>query len=397
MRREIHHKANARGDRKIGQPSLRCFIGLSLARGRVSFFARILSIFPRVNFILKIFRRAGSLRITCVLLAAAMVLLFWGTLFAARAGADAAASRFFGSWFVWVLRIVPLPALKMLSVILSVNLISAILFRIPRKLSSAGLYVIHGSLLFLIAGSFAGGLFRSVSDAYVLSGAGVQGKNEFHDVLETGSFEFELADTVSRPVNSFAADSFTLGAYSVVVDQFCENAEFDLVDDPGEELPKNRIGFPAKMTCVTPGDEPRPGALLRVRHSGWNEEERVLLSAMDESPFTLAGGETLRLSVRRHRLPFSVKVLAADSLGADVRIEERGENYRQRIALNAPFKRAPYAVYFSGVSPVGMDVLLVRFSVRQDAFAFVPYVFSALLFAGLLLHFGAALFRKVRR
>lgn len=351
-----------------------------------------------MNFILKIFRRAGSLRITCVLLAAYMVLLFWGTLFAARAGADVAASRFFCSWFVWVLRIVPLPALKSLSVILSVNLISAIIFRIPRKLPSIGLYVIHGSLLFLIAGSFAGGMLRSVSDAYVLSGAGVQGKNEFHDVLETGSFEFELADTVSRPVNSFTADSFALGAYSVIVDQFCENAEFDLVEDPGEELPKNRIGFPAKMTCVTPGDEPRPGALLRVRHSGWNEEEHVLLSAMDESPFTLAGGETLRLSMRRHRLPFSVEVLAADSLGADVHVKERsGGTYQRRIALNAPLKRAPYAVYFSGVSPVGMDVLLVRFSVRQDAFAFVPYVFSALLFAGLLLHFGVALFRKVRR
>jgi len=326
-----------------------------------------------------------------------MVLLFWGTLFAARAGADAAASRFFGSWFVWVLRIVPLPALKTVSVILSVNLISAIIFRIPRKLSSIGLYVIHGSLLFLIAGSFAGGAFRTVSDAYVLSGDGAQGKNEFHEVLEPGRFEFELADTISRPVNSFTADSFALGAYSVIVDQFCENAEFDLVEDPGEELPKNRIGFPAKMTCVTPGDEPRPGALLRVRHSGWNEEERVLLSAMDQSPFTLAGGETLRLSMRRHRLPFSVEVLAVDSLGADVRINEHGENYRQRIALNAPLKRAPYAVYFSGVSPVGMDVLLVHFSVRQDAFAFVPYVFSVLLFAGLLLHFGVALFRKVRR
>lgn len=351
-----------------------------------------------MKFILKNLRRAGSLRITCVLLAAAMVLLFWGTLFAARAGADVAASRFFGSWFVWVLRVIPLPALKSLAILLFLNLFFAVMFRIPHKRSSAGLYLIHGSLLFLIAGSFAGGAFRTVSDAYVLSGPGVQGKNEFHYVLETGRFEFELADSISRPVTSWSADSFGLGAYSVIVDEFCENAEFELVEDPSEELPKNRIGFPAKMTCVTPGEEPRPGALLRVRHSGWNEEERVLLSAMDETPFTLAGGETLRLSMRRQKLPFSVTVLAADSLGADVRIKERdGGTYQQRVALNAPLKKFPYAVYFSGVSPVGMDISLVHFSVRQDAFAFIPYVFSALLFVGLLLHFWMMLAGRNRK
>jgi hypothetical protein len=100
---------------------------------------------------------------------------------------------------------------------------------------------------------------------------------------------------------------------------------------------------------------------------------------------TLAGGETIRLSFAEDRLPFSVTVLSADSVGADVSVNVGGAILPRRIALNSPLKISPYAIYFGGVTAVMPQVNLVRFVVRRDYFAFVPYVFS--LLTGLMCSF----------
>ena len=98
---------------------------------------------------------------TAALLVAFLVLTFWGVLAQANAesmGASVALAtdRFFDSYFVWVLGVVPLPAFKSVAVVACANLIASMVFRMPRGWKNAGLWLMHVALLVLLAGGVVG-------------------------------------------------------------------------------------------------------------------------------------------------------------------------------------------------------------------------------------------------
>ena len=75
----------------------------------------------------------ASLKLTVFLLVAFLLVIFWGVLGqanveAAGMPADLAVDRFFGSYFVWVFDVVPVPAMKSLAVLACVNLVAAMGF-----------------------------------------------------------------------------------------------------------------------------------------------------------------------------------------------------------------------------------------------------------------------------
>ena len=106
-------------------------------------------------------RRLSSLNFTVVLLVAFLLLTFWGVLAQANAesagfSAALAVDRFFDSFFIWALGVVPLPAFKSVAVVACVNVIASMMYRLPRGWKSAGLWLMHVALLVLLAGGIAG-------------------------------------------------------------------------------------------------------------------------------------------------------------------------------------------------------------------------------------------------
>lgn len=102
-------------------------------------------------------KKLSSLKFTVVLLIAFLLLTFWGVLAqvnAESAGlpASVAVDRFFGSYFIWILGVIPLPAFKGLAVLAAVNVFASLMFRMPRGLKNVGLWVIHFALLVLLVG-----------------------------------------------------------------------------------------------------------------------------------------------------------------------------------------------------------------------------------------------------
>ena len=91
----------------------------------------------------------SSLKVTVAILVAFLLLTFWGVLAQAQGGSVEAGERFFKSYFVWVLGVVPLPAFKSLSLIAGVNLLASLAFRMPRGFKFAGLWMMHVALLVL--------------------------------------------------------------------------------------------------------------------------------------------------------------------------------------------------------------------------------------------------------
>lgn len=237
-----------------------------------------------MNFLKRFFSFAGSLQVTCVLLIALFTLVFWGTLFEARAGVEYGVERFFDSWFLDVAGVVPVPALKSLAVLLGVNLFCACLFRIPRKVKNMGLYLIHIALLVIIFGSLAESHYRFSSEVFALV---------------------------------------------------------------GENIPI--------------------------------EKKRVVLDSADNLSFVL---------------------ISADSVHAEVNVYEGKRERSFWIAPNSPLNVSFYSVYFESLEPLSSygiesrDADVVRFWVKRDPFAFIPYLFSAMLFVGFVLHLGIRLWLK---
>ena len=169
-------------------------------------------------------RLLGSLQFGLILLIALFALIFWGTLFEAKAGVELGSARFFDAWWILVAGIFPFPALKSLAVLLFFNVLSTCIFRIPHTWKKFGLLLVHLSVLILIAGSFAGSLYKESFQAFGLEGGEVRidsTENVGFQILDTDSagctiVRGDKADTVSLEWNS----PQKIGSYMVYFGEF---------------------------------------------------------------------------------------------------------------------------------------------------------------------------------
>ncbi len=212
----------------------------------------------------------GSFRVGIAILCVFSILVFWGTLFEARAGMEWGTERFFGSWILLVAGVFPFPAMKTVAVFLLFHLLLAVLLRIPHTWKKFGILLVHVSVMVLVLGSLVGASFRKSFEIF-----GVEGSE-------------------------------------------------------------------------------------------------VVLDSARETSFRL---------------------LKADS--AECLIESSADRNPMRVAWNEPRSVGDFSVYFGETLAITPNVKAVRFLVKRDPLAFVPYLFSCLLFAGIFLG-AVAKFRKAR-
>lgn len=154
-------------------------------------------------------KKLASLKVTVVLLVAFLVLTFWGTL--AQANAEAAGypasiavDRFFGSYFIWALGVVPLPAFKSIAILACVNLVASMVFRMPRGWKNAGLWLMHVALLVLLAGGIVGSEIKREYNGF--------------EVVALNSVELPDSSGTVQKLKLYAADD-SLGAEPANLDE----------------------------------------------------------------------------------------------------------------------------------------------------------------------------------
>lgn len=154
-------------------------------------------------------KKLASLKVTAFVLVAFLVLTFWGTL--AQANAEAAGipasvaiERFFDSFFIWVLGVVPLPAFKSVAVVACANLVASMVFRMPRGWKNAGLWLMHVALLVLLAGGVVGSEIKREYNGF--------------EVVALNSVELADSSATAQKVKFYAADD-SLGVEPVNLDE----------------------------------------------------------------------------------------------------------------------------------------------------------------------------------
>ena len=125
-------------------------------------------------------RKLASLKMTCALLVAFLLLTFWGVLAQANAeslgaSVEVATNRFFGSYFVWAVGYIPLPAFKLVAALGVVHLVLCLVCRMPRGWRFSGLWLMHIALIVLLLGSLVGSEIKQEYNGYAIVPAEVAG------------------------------------------------------------------------------------------------------------------------------------------------------------------------------------------------------------------------------
>ena len=144
--------------------------------------------------------RLSSLKLTAALLVAFMLLTFWGVMAqvnaeAAGLQATVAVDRFFDSYVIWVLGVVPLPAFKSVALLACVNIVASMAFRMPRGWKNAGLWIMHVALLVLLAGGVVGSAVKREYNGFaVVRSEAAEGAKFFDAKDSLGTSPVDITD-----------------------------------------------------------------------------------------------------------------------------------------------------------------------------------------------------------
>lgn len=369
-----------------------------------------------------------SLKLTIVCLAAAMVLIFAGTISQVHLGIWEAQQRYFQSLFVWWpaeghgFRIPIFPGGHLIGAVLLVNLVAAHAKRFQWAWRKLGIHLTHAGLIIMLAGGLFTDLFAVESHMRLASG---DTKNYSEDprrielaIIDTTDREFDQVTAIPEAVlrQSRTIEHKSL-PFQIVVRHFYQNSRLRMAGEEGVTLKPIATQGPGARIVV----EPAP------RATGVNERDVVtaaieiiptkgaslgtwLVSDALGAPQTFScAGRSWQLVMRpaRYYKPYSVtlqKFTHERYVGTEIpknfasRITlidpERDVNRNVLIYMNHPLRYRGDTYYQAGFERDDRTSILQV--VRNPSFI-APYVACIVVAAGLLVQFGYHLIGFLRR
>ena len=362
-----------------------------------------------------------SLRLTVILLALALVLVFIGTLAQVNLGLWVVQKQYFGSFFfLWTppgtnLKI-PFPGGYLLGGLLLVNLIAAHIKRFELSKKKFGIFLVHAGLILLLVGQLLTQIYQVESFMTIEEGS-QKNYSEGH-ASELAVIDVTDPDTdtvVAIPQQLLARRKEITHAslpFKINVHSFYENADPKI--DSGKlayeprpfQVAMNKRNIPvANLEIVT--DEGSKGTFAV---SNW-QTERNLIQIMAESFARSFNSELLRpgrfefkgrtyeVAMRpvRYYKPFTIQLLdfthdryagteIPKNFSSRIRLirEQTGENREVLIYMNNPLRYWGETYYQGGFEPG--DTVSILQVVRNPGWL-TPYIACSLVSAGLLVQF----------
>jgi ResB-like family protein len=390
---------------------------------------------PAESLILRCFKIAASLRVTVILFALSILLVFFGTLAQVGAGTWTAVSLYFRSAYVWVPFQIffsptvpvsggfPFPGGWLLGGLLLVNLLAAHAVRFKISLKRSGILLIHSGLIILMLSELITGLFAVESRMAIETGHSSNYVEDYRqaelavisrvdaridditvvpgDLLQQKRliqhpdlpFDIEVHDYLSnsRPVRRMADSNSpaTRGlGLRIDVKKSAESAGTD--SDQAVDVPSAFVTFKNKMAGQSLGTYLVSVWLKKPQKVviGDKEYQVVLRFKRTYKPYTL------------HLLEFHHDVYEGTQIPKDYtsRIQlidpERGEDREVLIYMNHPLTYRNETFYQSSVLPGGSGTIL---QVVRNPGDMLPYISCLMVAVGMLIHFGISLTRFLEK
>lgn len=352
-------------------------------------------------------RVLASLQLTVIGLLLMALLVIGGTMLQAEKGVYAAQQEIFQSWVYWLFGVLPLPGMLLIGVLLFLNLSSAVVFRLRCKWSGLGMLLIHLGLLVLLGGGFVSLQFGREYFLTLNEGASSQMADAAH--------EWELA------VWTEAEGNKRIKAVDIAE---LRSGRPWVVPGLDLELTVSRIfpncrqeGFTASgemaLREVRPASDPAenvPGAIINVRDPQGGKQPLSLFAGSAAPVTRHYSGRDYYYSLRLKRilLPLRLKLLdfkktvhpgteIPKSFASRVEIESGGLRREALITMNRPLRFRGYVFYQSSYAEEGPHGASSTLAVVKNAGRWLPYISSALVFLGLILHFCGQLAAALKK
>ena len=366
-----------------------------------------------------------SLKLTIVCLAVLMVLVVACTLAQVELGTFGAVEEFMRTWLVWWnvpgtrLSLPVFPGGALVGLVLMVNLVAAQVRRLEVSWRKAGIWITHLGLILLFVGEFVTGMFQVETQLAVEEGQTV---NFVESPRQLELAVVDTTDPAKDDVWSIPESRLQRGGridipgppVSIQVHGAFRNASLS-PRRPGDPPSPATAGVGAGVTVreappVSRDDEMNRGAAFVEPVAGGRSYGTWLVSnALGAPQSFMHEGHTYRLLMRNRRqyLPYTItlKHFSHDVYpGTDipknfsslVRLDNpaTGEARDVLIYMNQPLRYDGKAFYQASF---GKNDTLSILQVVENPGWLLPYISTALVTIGLLIHFGIALQRSLRR
>ncbi len=366
-----------------------------------------------------------SLKLTIVCLAALMVLVVACTLAQVSLGTFGAVNQYIRSFVVWAevpgtgWSVAVFPGGALVGLVLAANLIAAQGKRLELSWKKAGLWIVHAGLILLFAGEFATSAFQVESRLAIEQGQTV------NFVERQRGLELAVVD-VTDPAHDdvYGVPEALLARGGEVavpgtpltlrVKGWYQNAELvnrGPADPPSPATAGVGVGVAVReMPPVTSDDDMnRSAAYVEPVAAGRSYGTWLVSNVLGAPQAFIHEGRTYRLQLRQQRqyLPYAItlKKFSHDVYpGTDIPKNfsslvhlsnpRRGEERDVLIYMNQPLRYDGKAFYQASF---GKGDTLSILQVVDNPGWLIPYIACVLVAAGLVVHFGIALRRSMRR
>lgn len=324
-----------------------------------------------------------------------IVLLVLGTVAQKDLGLYAAQAKYFSSWILWWGPF-PLPGAYITLGVITVCLLAKFLLYSPWRAAQAGTILTHLGVLVLMIGGLVTALSQQEGFLPVSEGQTVSMVSSYHDrVLR---IEKDGAVFMDVPYAGLKKGAALELPFTVKIENLCRNCHPVATDDIA-----GRKGLAESIELregeVEKEDEANlSGATLLF--SGTSEEDGtyVVMEEIPHKPEVTFEGSVYAFSLGRaqQELPFSLTLVKfsrdmhpgtdiPSGFSSSVIVRDGDVSWPYTIRMNEPLRYKGYTFYQSSFSirPDGEYSIL---SVVRNKGRVFPYLASAIIFAGLLVH-----------
>lgn len=374
----------------------------------------------------------ASLRLTVALLAAAMLLIFTGTLAQVHLGVWQTVETYFRSFIAWVdVRIflgwaierppayIPIPGGWLVGGLMIVNLLAAHAMRFRMERRRIGIIGLHAGVIVLLVGEIATGLLADEGMMSIDEGGSASHVEDLRSVeLAVVDQSSPAEDRVYAFRGAALADGRTLAhadlPFDIEIVKWMANARLLRATEP---TPIDRgIGREAmaeelrQVSGVEGSQVDAPAAHVRLRGRDGALLGTWLVSAdlLDHQAVPV-DGRLYGISLRHRRTykPYTLHLIdfrhdkfvgteVARNFSSQVRLVDQSRRVDREavIWMNNPLRHAGETFYQASYKADGTGTVL---QVVRNPAAPLPYVACALVGGGMMLHFALALWTFLRR
>ncbi len=356
----------------------------------------------------------ASPKLTVICLFLLLMVVIWGTVYQVDHGLYASQQKFFYSWFVFLFGVLPIPGTVLIFWVLFLNVLSAMLFRIPLKWSNTGNILTHAGILIFFVGSFFTYYFSQESMISLREG------EEKHFSISSRNWELAVWKAGQNKKIVYAVDADGLGPDDLIriepldldirVLEYYKNCQA-YVKSNGQDRAEIRNASGIHQLKPEPGHkEPsknRSGLIFSV-HSPVEIPGRILLFGGDRGPTLVeVGGSHHYFSLRKKRflLPFALKLIdfkrifypgssIIESYESRMELQVKELLREVIISMNKPLRYKNFTLYQSSyfIAKDGTEYSVL--AVVENSGKFFPYIASIIIFMGLCVHFILMLMKK---